>query len=44
MGSKEKWAIAVVVIACAFYVFEWNALYLCAVGALIYLICRPGRR
>ena len=44
MGSKEKWAIAVVIVACAFYVFGLNALYLCGVAALIYLFSRPGRR
>ena len=43
MGAMEKWALAAVVVAIAFYAFGLNALYLCAVAALIYLITRPRK-
>ena len=43
MNAKEKWALAAVVVAIAFYAFGLKALYLCAVAALIYLIARPDR-
>lgn len=43
MGAMEKWAMVVVVVAIAFYAFGLNALYLCGVAALIYLISRPRR-
>ncbi len=44
MGSKEKLALAVLVAIVAFYFFGLNALYLCGVVALIYLVVRPRRR
>ena len=44
MGSKEKWALAALIAIVAFYFFGLNALYLCAVLALIYRIARPSRR
>lgn len=42
MGAKEKWAMAAVVVAIGFYAFGLNALWLCAVAGLVYLIARPG--
>ena len=44
MGSKEKWALAALIAIVAFYFFGLNALYLCGVVALIFLIARPRRR
>ena len=43
MGAMEKWALVAVVVAIAFYAFGLNALYLCGVAALLYLIARPSK-
>lgn len=43
MGAMEKWALTAVVVAIAFYAFGLNALYLCAVAALIYRVARPSK-
>ena len=44
MSGKERWIMAAFVAAGAFYLFEWKALYLYAVAALIYAFTRARGR
>ena len=44
MSGKERWIMAAFVAVGAFYLFEWKALYLYAVAALIYAFTRSRGR
>jgi hypothetical protein len=40
MSGRERWIMAAIFALGALYFFEWQALYLYGVGALIYLFTR----
>lgn len=40
MSGRDKWIMVVILSAVAWYFFEWKALYLYGVGALIYFFTR----